>query len=72
MGSRTIYDYFIKVLQQTYDLQVRDGQNKYDFVEKELKDIFVRPRITILIIKQREFQLILLHGAIYTNEHLHI
>ena len=71
VGSRTIYDYFIKALQQTYDLQVRDGQNYYDFTDKELKEIFVRPRITILIRKQREFQFKLLHGAIYTNEHLH-
>ena len=71
VGSRTIYDYFIKALQQTYDLQVRDGQNDYDFIDKELKEIFVRPKITILIRKQREFQFKLLHGAIYTNEHLH-
>ena len=38
VGSRTIYDYFIKALQQTYDLQVRDGQNDYDFIDKELKE----------------------------------
>ena len=71
VGSRTIYDYFIKALQQTYDLQVRDGQNDYDFIDKELKEIFVTPTVTILIRKQREFQFKLLHGAIYTNEHLH-
>ena len=58
----------IKALQQTYDLQVRDGQNDYDFIDKE---IFVRPNISILIRKQREFQFKLLHGAIHTNEHLH-
>ena len=62
--------YFI-FMQQTYDLQVRDGQNDYDFIDKELKEIFVRPKITILIRKQRAFQFKLLHGAIYTNEHLH-
>ena len=33
--------------------------------------VCVRPRITILIRKQREFQFRLLHGAIYTNEYLH-
>ena len=64
-GSRTIYDYFMKVLQQTYDLQLRGGQNIYNFIDKEIKEIFVKPRMTILISKQREFQFRLLHGAIY-------
>ena len=69
--SRTIHDYFIKILQQTFDLPARDGRNNYDFIDKELKEKFVRPIITIPIRKQRTFRFRLLHGAICTNEHLH-
>ena len=54
MGSRTIYDDFLKVLRQMYDLQVRDRQNNYDFINDDLKEIIVRPIITILIRKQRD------------------
>ena len=40
------------------------------FLKKEITDIFIRPRITTLLSKIREFQYKLLHGAIYTNEQL--
>ena len=32
----------------------------------------IRPRITLMIGKQREFQFKLLHGVIYTKDHLFI
>ena len=68
--SRQIYDYFIRELQTSYDLQIRDGQNNYNFTAKELSECFFRPRITLMIGRQREFQFKLLHGAIYTKENL--
>ena len=68
--SRKIYEYFIKELQKSYDLQIRDGQNNYNYTEKEIGECFFRPRITLLIGRQREFQFKLLHGAIYTKVNL--
>ena len=68
--SRKVYGYFVKNMQHTYSLKVRDGRNNFDFSQKMLSEIFVRPRITTIIAKLREFQFKLLHGVIYTKMHL--
>ena len=70
LKSRKIYDVFVKDLQESYSLQIRDGQNNFDFTSKEISDCFILPRNTTLVSKQREFQFKLLHGAMYTKEHL--
>ena len=68
--SRKIYAHFVSVLQNSYCLEIRDGHQKFDFQVKDMKDIFVRPRISTLIGELREFQYKLLHGAVYTKEQL--
>ena len=68
--SRKMYDYFIKQLQRDYTLQVRDGHGQFNHTRDELKNIFLRFRSAVLCCKHREFQYKLLHGALYTNEHL--
>ena len=57
-------------LQKSYTLQVRDGHSNFQFAVKALQEIFKRPRITTLVKKIRDFQFKLLHGAVYTKEHL--
>ena len=58
--SRKIYQYQVEILQESYKLQIKDGNNKYDFTVKEVSELFVRPRRTTLIWKHREFQFKLL------------
>ena len=70
MKSRRMYEYLIKDLQNSYRLQITDGERNFDYSDKELKQIFGRLRSTTLIMKQREFQFKLLHCAIYTKEKL--
>ena len=60
----------MEILQESYKLQIKDGYNNYDFTGKEVSEIFVRPRRMTLIRKHREFQFKLLHGVVYTKEHL--
>ena len=68
--SRQVYDYFINDLKKIYTLKITDGQTSFDLSDKDLKETFNRPRSTTLINKHREFQYKLLHGVIYTKEHL--
>ena len=70
ISSRKIYQHFVSSLQESYTLQVRDGHSNFQFDGKILKEIFRRPRSTTLIRKLREFQFKLLHGVVYTKEHL--
>ena len=57
MGSRTIYDYFRKVLQEKYDLQVSDGQMNYNFIDNELKEIIVTPLLLSSLENNENFNL---------------
>ena len=57
-------------MKDLYTLNVTDGQSIFVLSDKDLKETFNRPRSTTLINKYREFQFRLLHGAIYTKEHL--
>ena len=68
--SRTIYDYLVKELQESYTLKINDGQCNLDFSEKEIGELFLALKSSTLIRKHREFQYKLLHKAIYTKEHL--
>ena len=68
--SRKVYELFITYLQQSYTLRIKDGHNDFAFSKKEITNIFLRPRITTLLTKVREFQYKLLHEAIYTKENL--
>ena len=68
--SRKIYEVFVKDLQLSYNLQIKDGHNDFDFTDKEKSELFVRLRSTTLVRKQREFQFMLLHRAVYTKEQL--
>lgn len=71
LKSRKVYNYFIKTFQEEYNLQVRDGYNQYNYDKEEIKDIFLRPRSAVICCKHREFQFKLLHGALYTKDHLY-
>ena len=68
--SRKIYNFFVNNLQNSYSLQIKDGQSNFGYTEEEIKKIFIRPRSTTLLSKHREFQYMLLHGVIYTKEQL--
>lgn len=68
--SRKIYEYFVKKLQTSYTLQVKDGYNNFNFPVKTVGEIFMRIRNTTLIKKLREFQFKLLHEVVYTKKHL--
>ena len=68
--SRKVYENFVINLQHLYTLRIKDDHNHFDFSKKEISQIFIRIRTTTILPKVREFQYKLLHGAIYTNEHL--
>ena len=68
--SKQIYDNLINELKNLYTLNVKDGQSIFVLSDNDLKETFNRPRSTTLINKHREFQFRLLHGVIYTKEHL--
>ena len=68
--SRKVYELLVKDLQLSYDLKIKDGHSDFDFTDKEKSEMFVRSRSTTLIKKQREFQFMLLHNAVYTKEQL--
>ena len=51
-------------------LVIKDGHNNLNLVDREFRGIFVRPRSSTIINKCREFQFMLLHGAVYTKEQL--
>ena len=68
--SRTFYDFFIKDLQKLYCMEIKDDQKSYDYNDKEVSEIFNRPRHTTILNKHREFQYKLLHGVIYTKVQL--
>ena len=68
--SKKIYNYFVNNLQNSCSLQIKDVQSNFGYTEEEIKNIFLRPRSTTLIGKHREFQYMLLHGVLYTKEHL--
>ena len=70
LPSRKLYDHFITNLQESYTLRIKDNDRDFVFSKKEITNIFLRPRSTTLLTKVREFQYKLLHGAIYTKEHL--
>ena len=70
LKSRQMYAYFTKELQKSYTLMIKDGHNNFNLGDKEFREIFVRPRSSTLINKCREFQFMLLHGAVYTKEQL--
>ena len=53
-----------------YTLKATDCQTSFALSDKDLKETFHRPRNTTLINKHREFQFKLLHGVVYTKEHL--
>jgi len=53
-----------------YTLKATDCQTSFALSDKDLKETFNRPRNTTLINKHREFQFKLLHGVVYTKEHL--
>ena len=57
-------------MQESYTLRIKDNDSDFVFSKKEITNIFLRPRSTTLLTKVREFQYKLLHGAIYTKEHL--
>ena len=71
LKSKYIYNYFIRQYQEDYNLQIRDGCNQYNHDKEEIKEIFLRIRRTVTCRKHREFQYKLLHGALYTKEHLY-
>ena len=71
MKSKVIYSYFIQKFRNEIRLQIRDGHNNFDYNCEELKNIFLRLRSATLCNKQREFQFKMLHGAVYTKEHLY-
>ena len=50
--SRIFYDFFVKGLQKLYSLQIKDDQKSFDYCEKEISEIFIRPRHTINPFKQ--------------------
>ena len=60
----------MSILQNSYCLEIRDGHQRFDFPVEDMRDIFVRPRISTLIGDLREFQYKLLQGAVYTKEQL--
>ena len=62
-----MYDYFVKELKESYQLQIKDGQSNFALGDKDIRVIFNRFRSTTLLNKYREFQFMLLHGAIYTQ-----
>ena len=68
--SRIIYSNFVTNLQNLYCLEIRDSHQKFNLSRKMISDSFIRPRISTLVGKLREFQYKLLHGAAYTKEHL--
>ena len=68
--SRIFYDFFIENLQKLYHLQIKDDKKSFDYSDREVSDIFIRPRHTTLLNKHREFQYKLLHGVIYTKVQL--
>ena len=68
--SRQIYEYFINELKHFYTLKATDGQSSFALSDNDLKETFNRLRSTTLINKHREFQFKLLHGVVYTKEHL--
>ena len=68
--SRKIYATLVSNLQNSYTLQIKDGPTKFQYAEEEMKKIFVRPRSTTILSKQREFQFMLLHGVVNTKEKL--
>ena len=70
LKSRRIYEVMVKDLQSSYILHIKDDHNRYDYSDKEKRDIFIKPRNATLIRKHREFQFMLLHGAVYTRERL--
>ena len=69
--SKKIYNYFVNNLQNSYSLQIKDGQSNFGYTEEEIKNIFLRPRSTTLIGKHREFQYLLLHGVLYTIKNIY-
>ena len=66
--SRNVYEHFVTNLECT--VQIRDGHQNFVFPEEIIGKIFKRPRMATLSRELREFQFKLLHGAIYTKEHL--
>ena len=68
--SRKVYEYFIKKLQNVFVLKIHDGWEFSDFSNQVCREIFSRPRKVTLVNILREIQHKLLHGAIYTREHL--
>ena len=57
-------------MKHLYTLKATDCQTSFALSDKDLKETFNRPRNTTLINKHREFQFKLLHGVVYTKEHL--
>ena len=57
MKSRQLYEFVVKELQESYSLQIRDGQSNFDFMDKETSKHFIRPRSTTLVRKQRNSSL---------------
>ena len=71
MYSRKMYELLVNELcKNSFSLQVKDGHCNFNYTDEEIRDIFVRPRRTIILNKHREFQYKLIHGVIYTKEQL--
>ena len=56
MHSRKMYELLVNRMQNSFSLQVKDGHSNCNYTDEEIRDIFVRPRRTTILIKHREFQ----------------
>ena len=68
--SRKVYEYFIEKLHNLFVLKIHDGREFSDFSNEVCREIFSRPMKITLVNRLREIQYKLLHGAIFTREHL--
>ena len=68
--SRNVYECFIEKLHNLFVLKIHDGREFSDFSNEVCRETFSSPRKVTLVNGLREIQSKLLHGAIYTREHL--
>ena len=54
LTSRKIYEVMVENLQLSYVLHIKNDHNYgYDYTDKEMKDLFLKPRSSTLIRKHR-------------------
>ena len=70
INSNKIYRFFITGQQTLQELNELSTYCSH-FTEKQIRQIFWRPRLCSVDISLREFQFKLLHGIIFTNDKLH-